>query len=112
METVTVRIRRYDPTSDVSSKLEEFTIPYQQDMRILDALLYIYEGVDHSLAFRYSCKIGNCKICLMKANGKTVYACQERLEDGMVLEPLSQFEDIRDLVCDLKKKVVPGAAGQ
>jgi succinate dehydrogenase/fumarate reductase iron-sulfur protein len=112
METVTVRIRRYDPTSDVSSKLEEFTIPYQEGMRILDALLYIYEGVDHSLAFRYSCKIGNCKICLMKANGKTVYACQERLEDGMVLEPLSHFEDIRDLVCGFKKKVASGSADQ
>jgi succinate dehydrogenase/fumarate reductase-like Fe-S protein len=41
----------------------------------------------------------------MKANGKTVYSCQERLEDGMVLEPLSAFVEIRDLVCDLHKRV-------
>lgn len=105
METVTVKIRRHDPTTDEPSKLEEFTIPYQEGMRVMDAVLHIYEEVDPSLAFRYSCKIGNCKVCLMKANGETIYACQERLEDGMVIEPLSQFEEVRDLVCDLNKKV-------
>ena len=105
MEAVTVSVRRHDPTTGEPTKLEQYSVPYQEGMRILDALLYIYEEVDHSVAYRYSCKIGNCKVCLMKANGKTVYACQERLEDGMVLEPLSAFVEVRDLVCDLNKRV-------
>lgn len=104
METVTIKIRRHDPTVGEAPTLQEYTVPYQEGMRILDALLYIAEGIDPSLAYRYSCKIGNCKVCLMKANGKTVYSCQERLEPGMVLEPLTQFEEVRDLVCDLHKR--------
>lgn len=105
METVTIEVRRHDPTTGEPPGLEQYTIPYQEGMRILDALLYIYEEVDPSLAYRHSCKIGNCKVCLMKANGKTVYACQERLQDGMVLEPLSEFEEVRDLVCNLHKRI-------
>ena len=104
METVTVSVRRHDPTTGEETKVEHYSVPYQEGIRILDALLYIYEEVDHSVAYRYSCKIGNCKVCLMKANGKTVYACQERLEHGMVLEPLSAFVEVRDLVCDLNKR--------
>jgi succinate dehydrogenase/fumarate reductase-like Fe-S protein len=104
METVTIKVRRHDPTAEGEPTLHEYTVPYQEGMRILDALLYISEGTDPSLTYRYSCKIGNCKVCLMKANGRTVYSCQERLEPGMVLEPLSQFEEIRDLVCDLHKR--------
>ena len=107
METITIKVRRHDPTKSEATRLEAYTIPYQEGMRILDALLYIGEEKEHSLAHRYSCKIGNCKVCLMKANGKTVYSCQERLEPGMTIEPLSQFEEVRDLVCDLHKRVKP-----
>jgi len=105
MDTVTIKVRRHDPTAGEPPRLEEYRIPHQEGMRILDALLYIYEEVDPSLAHRYSCKIGNCKVCQMKADGKTVYACQERLQDGMVLEPLPSFEEVRDLVCNLHKRV-------
>jgi fumarate reductase (CoM/CoB) subunit B len=104
MGTVAIKVRRNDPTSGLPSELKEYTIPYQEGMRILDALVYISEKVDPSLAYRYSCKIGNCRICLMKANGQTVYACQERLQPGMVIEPLPQFEEVRDLVCDLHSR--------
>ena len=105
METITIKVRRHDPTKDEAAKLEAYVIPYQEGMRILDALLYISEEKEHSLAYRHSCKIGNCRVCLMKANGKTVYSCQERLEPGMTIEPLSPFEEVRDLVCDLHKRV-------
>jgi succinate dehydrogenase/fumarate reductase iron-sulfur protein len=105
METITIQVRRHDPTTKGLPKLHSYTIPYQEGMRVLDALLYICEDTDHSLAHRYSCKIGNCKICLMKANGKTIYACQERVEPGMIIEPLSEFVEIRDLVVDLHKRV-------
>ena len=106
METVTVKIRRHDPALPGDPKrLEQHTIPYQEGMRIMDALLHIFEQEDHTLAFRCSCKIGNCKVCLVKANGKKVLGCQERLEDGMIIEPLQQFEEVRDLVYNFHKKV-------
>jgi succinate dehydrogenase/fumarate reductase-like Fe-S protein len=104
METITIKVRRHDPAVNGAPTFQEYSVPYQEGMRILDALLYIAEGIDPSLAYRYSCKIGNCKVCLMKANGKTVYSCQARLQPDMVLEPLTQFEDVRDLVCDLHKR--------
>jgi succinate dehydrogenase/fumarate reductase iron-sulfur protein len=100
MKTATVKVLKYDPTLDEEARLQEYLVPFQDGMRVSDALQYIYEEIDHSLAFRCSCRISNCQICLMKANGKTIYACQERLSDEMILEPLPGFDVVRDLVVD------------
>jgi succinate dehydrogenase/fumarate reductase iron-sulfur protein len=104
MKTVTVHVRRYDPESDKSPTLQAFVVNFQEGMRVYDALQYIYEELDPSLGFRCSCRISNCKICLMRANSKTIYACQERLQDGMILEPLPGFGVVRDLVVDFNRK--------
>jgi succinate dehydrogenase/fumarate reductase-like Fe-S protein len=40
----------------------------------------------------------------MKANGKTIYSCQEKLVDGMVLEPMHEYVELRDLVVDLHQR--------
>ena len=105
METISIKVRRHDPSTGKAPVLKEYTVPYEEGMRILDALLYVYEEVDHSFACRYSCKVGNCKVCLVKANGKTMYSCQERVENGMVIEPMPEFAEVRDVVCDLHKRV-------
>jgi succinate dehydrogenase/fumarate reductase-like Fe-S protein len=105
METVTVEVVRTDPRGSEPSRLDKFTVPFEEGMRIVDALEYIFQELDHTLAYRCSCLISNCQICLIKANGKTVYACQEALANGMVLEPLPEFAPVRDLVTDLSKRL-------
>lgn len=80
----------------------EYEVPYKPGMRILDGLLYIYEETDHSLAVRHSCKIGNCQVCLVNANGKTVYSCQEPLEASMTIGPVPKMLRIRDLATEFE----------
>jgi len=71
-------------------------------MSVLDALIWIRNNADPSLAFRYSCINANaCKECVLKVDGKTDYACTARLdEQGVTIGPLTNKTLIRDLVVD------------
>ena len=77
-------------------------MPYNEGMSVLDALIWIRNNADPSLAFRYSCINANaCKECVLKVDGKTEYACTARLnEDGVTVGPLTNKPLIRDLVVD------------
>lgn len=98
------KVYRFDPAQDKKPQYKEYTIPHYEGMRVLDALIYVYEEMDHSLSFRHSCKIENCQICQVKIDGKTALACTERARDGMVIEPISRYKHVRDLVVDYEEK--------
>jgi succinate dehydrogenase/fumarate reductase-like Fe-S protein len=55
------------------------------------------------LAIRFSCINANaCKECMIEVDGKTVYACSERLQPReMTLAPLSNKQLVRDLVTEI-----------
>ncbi|MDC1210249.1 2Fe-2S iron-sulfur cluster-binding protein, partial [Pseudomonadota bacterium] len=56
-----------------------FEVPFNNGASILDALNWIRENIDESLAFRYSCINANaCKECMVLVNGKTKYSCTTR----------------------------------
>ncbi len=80
-----------------------FEVPFKDGASILDALIWIRDNIDESLAFRYSCINANaCKECMVLVNGKINYACTTRLTKGqIILEPLSNKQIIRDLVTDI-----------
>jgi succinate dehydrogenase/fumarate reductase-like Fe-S protein len=70
-------------------------------MQVLD---YIYERLDHTLAYyRHSaCCQGICGRCVVKANGKNVLACTEKVEAGtdfLLLEPAGK-KTVRDLAAE------------
>lgn len=90
-------------TPDGEQWTEDYAIPYTEGMSILDALRWIREKKDSSLAVRYSCINANaCKECMLRVDGKTEYACTARLaEAGAVVEPLRNKRLIRDLVTDI-----------
>ncbi len=104
METLKFRILRFDPVGNVKF-FQEYNVPYQKYMTILDALIYIKENLDHTLSFRYACQAGLCGSCGMVVNGKEVLACQTKVEEVgnkmVTIEPLYNFPVIRDLVVDL-----------
>ncbi|MBM3897926.1 MAG: succinate dehydrogenase iron-sulfur subunit [Thaumarchaeota archaeon] len=83
---------------------EEFKIPLQKGMSVLDALIYAKENLDHSIAIRYSCRMAICGSCGMKVNGRAVLACYTQiseLKSGEIkVEPLDNCSIIRDLVTD------------
>ncbi len=97
----TLRIRRGTP--DEAPRYQDFQVPFQPGQSLLDALRWIRVQRDGTLAIRYSCINANaCKECLMRLDGKVVYACTARLaETTMVVEPLPNKPLLRDLVTDI-----------
>ena len=99
---ITVKIYRINGEK---SQWEEYKVPYFQGMTVLDALNYIRENLDNTLAFRSHCRMGVCGSCGMIINGKPRLACNTQIarlnSDVVALEPLYNFPVIRDLVVDL-----------
>jgi succinate dehydrogenase/fumarate reductase-like Fe-S protein len=84
-------------------RYQEFAVPFEEGMTVLDALIWIRNRKDPSLAIRYSCINANvCKECTIAIDGAVDYACTTRLRDDrpMTLEPLPGKPVLRDLVTE------------
>jgi fumarate reductase iron-sulfur subunit len=103
--TITLSVTRFDPEQDERPRQQAYTIPYREDMVVLDALNYIKHQLDGSLTFRWSCRMGICGSCGMMVNGTPKLTCGAFLRDyfpgTVVVEPLANFPVIRDLVIDM-----------
>lgn len=98
---VTLKVwRGTDPSAD---RWETYNVPFEPGQSVLDGLRYIRIHSDPSLAFRFSCINANaCKECMMRIDGKTLYACTARLEPReMSVAPLSNKTLVRDLVTEI-----------
>ncbi len=77
----------------------------KKGMTVNDALFYIKEGIDGSLAWRVSCRMGICGSCGMVINGLPKLACQTQVLDlqgkSVRVEPLSNYPVIKDLIVDM-----------
>ena len=82
---------------------ETHEVPFEPGQSVLDGLRWIRVNRDPSLAIRFSCINANaCKECMIEVDGKTVYACTERLQSReMKLAPLSNKKLVRDLVTEI-----------
>jgi succinate dehydrogenase / fumarate reductase iron-sulfur subunit len=104
--TYTFKIFRYD--SKIPEKGPGFST-YQVEvvpgMSVLSALLLIRDEMDGGLSFRCSCRAAVCGSCAMAMNGKIELACRTQVASlgstVIVLEPLPNFEIIKDLVVDM-----------
>lgn len=98
--TLGVRVRRGRAGEPIA--YQDYEVPAAENLSALEALLWIREHVDPSLAVRYSCRISNaCKTCIACVNGTKVFLCATPLRDGDVIEPLPSRPLLRDLVVDL-----------
>jgi len=93
-----LKIKRSDP-----ERFETHEVPFEPGQTVLDGLRWIRVHKDPSLAIRFSCINANaCKECMMRVDGKTVYACITRLtEHGQQLEPLPNKKLLKDLVTEI-----------
>lgn len=100
-QTATLRILRAAPGE--AARHEEYTVSFEPGQSLLDGLRQVRARRDPSLAFRYSCINANaCKECMMKVDGKSVYACTARLEPRtMLVEPLPNKALVRDLLTEI-----------
>ena len=79
----------------------EYEVPSFEGMTVLDALSWIREQQDPSLAVRFSCRSANaCRECIAVVDGRRDYLCTVRLSGGMVVEPLGNQPIVHDLVVD------------
>lgn len=98
-DTVTVRIKRSEGVG-AEGREQEFAVPYQKWMRVLDALNWIAENDATDLAYRWFCGSKMCGTCAVRMNGREVLACWEAVEPQMTIEPLRNLPVVRDLVVD------------
>jgi succinate dehydrogenase/fumarate reductase-like Fe-S protein len=96
-----LKIRRGSPGA--AARWETFEVPFEPGQSVLDGLRWLRINKDPSLAMRFSCINANaCKECMIRLDGKTVYACTARLEPReMTLTPLPNKKLIRDLVTEI-----------
>ena len=101
LKRAVLRIRR--GSANEESRYENFEVPYEAGMSVLDALRWIRVNVDSTLAIRYSCINANaCKTCMAVVNGEVEYTCIAKLTPGVItVEPVPKRPLIRDLVTDI-----------
>jgi len=97
-QKVTLKVRLQEPGTG-SSRLASYDVPYGKDMRVIDALNWL-NAEGESIAYRWFCSSKKCGACAMKVNGVPRLTCWEKLEAESLIEPLDNFEVIRDLVVD------------
>jgi succinate dehydrogenase/fumarate reductase iron-sulfur protein len=98
-DLLTLKVRRSEALAG-DDVYQEFRVPYQKWMRVLDALNWIAENAAPDLAYRWFCGSKMCGTCAVRMNGREVLACWEAVEPNMVIEPLRNLPVVRDLVVD------------
>jgi succinate dehydrogenase/fumarate reductase-like Fe-S protein len=103
MNETTAKLRVWRGKPGEAGRFEDFEVPFEAGQTVLDALRWIRVHRDPALAIRFSCISANsCKECMMRVDGKTVYACMARLAAReMVVEPLPNKAWVRDLVTEI-----------
>ena len=83
--------------------VEEYEVPYEDGLTLLDAIVWIRRHVDPSVAVRFSCKANACKECSATIDGTPGYLCAQRAVAGSTtrIEALRKPRLIRDLVTEL-----------
>jgi succinate dehydrogenase/fumarate reductase-like Fe-S protein len=101
IKTAILRVWRGVPGA--AGRYDDFSVPYEDGMSVLDALRWIRIHLDSSLAIRYSCINANaCKTCMALVNGAVEYTCIAKLSSSVTtVEPLPKRPLIRDLVTDV-----------
>ncbi len=103
--TVTLRINRGE-ANDVPGRWEDYEVPLEDGMVVLDAVLYVQSHLANDLAVRWNCKAAKCGSCSAEVSGRPKLMCRTRLEEldcsePIRVQPLQTFRRIRDLVTDL-----------
>jgi succinate dehydrogenase / fumarate reductase iron-sulfur subunit len=106
VQNVTLRIKRYNPDSDVKPSYKEYEVEVEPNDRVLDSLNKVKWYQDGTLTYRRSCAHGICGSDAMRINGRNRLACKVlmgELGKKVTIEPLMGFAVIKDLVIDMER---------
>ena len=105
--SVILKIYRANRAAGESPHYDRVEVPVQRWTTVLDALLYAKSYKDTSIGIRYSCRMATCGSCGMRINGIPRLACYTKVSElqgsEIMVEPLSNFPHIRDLVTDFSQ---------
>jgi succinate dehydrogenase / fumarate reductase iron-sulfur subunit len=105
--SIILRISRFNSKTDSAPTFAEFKVPVQKWTTVLEAILFVKQNLDHSVAVRYSCRQASCGSCGMQINGKPSLACYTKISElnsnVVTVEPMHNFPIIRDLAVDFKQ---------
>jgi len=103
--TAKFRIFRFDPEKDRDFRFQDYDVPLEPGMTVLNALFYIQDNLDQSACFRVSCRAGICGSCAMHIGGRYRLACETQAsiakDSRVTIRPLAHLPIIRDLVVDM-----------
>ncbi|RQG99663.1 succinate dehydrogenase/fumarate reductase iron-sulfur subunit [Natrarchaeobius oligotrophus] len=105
-ETVHIKVFRYDPEVEDKQepRFDDFHVPFEKGMTVLDAVMYARDEYDSSLTFRHSCRQAVCGSDAFFVNGTQRLGCKTQisdLEQPVRIEPLPHQEVVKDLVVDM-----------
>ncbi len=85
---------------------QDFTVPIEPGMVVLDAIHWIQANAAPDLAVRWNCKAAKCGSCSAEVNGKPSLMCKTRMDhfaegETITVMPLKTFPVIKDLVTDV-----------
>ena len=110
----------------IEPRYDRFNIPITPGMTVLEALFYIQDKFDSTLAFRYACRGAICGSCGMTINKMPQLACKTQVatanqikkpervpsidfgdvewneEKEILIEPLPHMTVLKDLVVDME----------
>jgi succinate dehydrogenase / fumarate reductase iron-sulfur subunit len=97
-------VYRYDPDSGQNPRVDTYQVDLDDcGPMVLDALIWIKNRIDPSLAFRRSCREGVCGSCAMNIDGTNWLACTRFISDLATpasVYPLANTSILKDLVPD------------
>jgi succinate dehydrogenase / fumarate reductase iron-sulfur subunit len=101
-----VRLRVFRGEAVGPTRFDDFDVPVEEGMVVLDALHWIQGNAAPDLAVRWNCKAAKCGSCSAEVNGRPRLTCKTRLSDfdpdeEITVEPMRTFPLIRDLVTDV-----------
>jgi fumarate reductase iron-sulfur subunit len=99
-KTIEVKVFRFDPAKDAEPYYQTYDVPLKPGMSIMDALDYIYQNLDGTLAYydHAGCALGICGKCTARINNKPGLLCQTPLTDSVEIDPLNKDKVLKDLV--------------
>jgi fumarate reductase iron-sulfur subunit len=105
-KTIELEVLRYRPEQEAAPVWQRYTVPYRDDMSVLQGLQQIKDDQDGTLSFRWSCRMAICGSCGMMINGRPELSCKTFLRDlapGPVrVEALAHLPIERDLVVSVE----------
>jgi len=108
MADITLTVKRTGAGGEAGPGWQSFTVPeIAETMSVLDALIWVQQNSDPTLAFRRACRVKMCGTCGVVINGREGLACGTLVRSlvgargGEVrVEPMRHVPVVRDLVTD------------